>query len=274
MTAAHLLISRRLPPNCPAMIGGRTGAPIRKGPERALHAAAGEYCQPRFSLTTGEFVANEAVLCWPDHEPGLAPPNSLGHLTERNVSVGFVDAWVLAEACREAVCWNGVRSAVNVPVRQLRSGTLSVQLAAALEQSGLPPRQLELGVAEASLADSGTDTLLALSAIRDLGVGLALGGFGASVASPSLLKRLPLTAVKLDASLVRDVPGSHEAAATVRAATDAARAMQLTTVAEGIETEAQRAFLSGVGCDEGQGPLFGHPMPAWQLRMKQGLARF
>ena len=219
-------------------------------------------------------MGNEALLCWPDRKLDLAPPSTPGRVARRSALAELVDAWVLVEACREAVCWDAARLSVNISARQLQSGILPIHLAAALEQSGLPPDRLDLEVAGSALMDSGTDTLLALSAVRDLGVGLALGDFGASVASLSMLKRLPLTAVKLDACLARDLSMSHEDAAIVRAVIDASRAMRLTTVADGIETEAQRAFLSGIGCDEGQGPLFSHPLPAWQLRPQPGLARF
>ena len=142
----------------------------------------------------------------------------------------------------------------------------------ALEQSGLRPDRLELELTESMLVDSSADTLLALSAVRDLGVGLALDDFGTGFASLSMLKRLPLTTMKLDRSLVRELPSNREDAAIVRAVIGTGHAMGLTVVAEGIETEAQRAYRSGIGCDEGQGYLFSHPLPAEQLRRTLGIA--
>ncbi len=111
------------------------------------------------------------------------------------------------------------------------------------------------------------DTLLTLSAIRDLGAGIGLDDFGAGIASLTMLKRLPLTTIKLDRSLVRDLPFDRDDAAIVRASIDTAHALGLTVVAEGIETEPQRAFLSGCGCDEGQGYLFGRPVAPEVLRL-------
>jgi len=113
------------------------------------------------------------------------------------------------------------------------------------------------------------DTLLTLSAVRDLGVGIALDDFGTGFASLSMLKRLPLTVMKLDRSLIRDLPDNVEDSAIVKAVIETGHALGLTVVAEGIETEAQRAFLSGTGCDEGQGYLFSHPVPSdelWPIR--------
>ncbi len=248
----------------------------RRRLERKLRAAAAAgafilHYQPRLSLATGVVKANEALIRWPDRKRGLMPPHSFIPIAEQSDLINLIGAWVLLEACTEAMGWGQHRLSVNVSARQLQSGALPIQMAAALEQSGLPPDRLELELAESMLVGGSTDTLLTLSAIRDLGVGLALDDFGTGFASLSMLRRLPLTAMKLDRSLVRDLPGNREDAAIVRAVVGTGHAMGLVVVAEGIETEAQRAFLSGVGCDEGQGTLFSHPLPAGQLRLKLGV---
>ena len=268
MTAANQTTSRRMPP--PAC---RFAAHWRLERElcvlTAIEALVLHY-QPRTCLATGEIVANEALVRQPHRKQDLILPGIFFPGAEQGDLIG---AWVLVEACREAACWNTARLSINVSARQLLSGVLPVQLTAALEQSGLPPDRLELELAESLLVDSSVDTLLTLSAIRDLGIGLVLDDFSIGFASLSMLKRLPLTAMKLDRSLVRELPISREDAAIVRAVIGTGRAMRLTTVAEGIETEAQRAFLSGIGCDEGQGPLFSDPLPAGQLRPMLGAAR-
>lgn len=241
--------------------------------ERELRAAtaAGNFLlhfQPRLSLSSGRIESNEALIRWPNRKRGLVPPNAFIPIAERSELINVIGAWVLMEACLEAVNWRGHRLSVNVSARQLQSGVLPVQLAMALERSGLSADRLELELTESMLVDSSADTLLALSAIRDLGVGLALDDFGTGFASLSMLKRLPLTVMKLDRSLVRELPANREDAAIVRAMIGTGHAIGLTVVAEGIETEAQRAFLSGIGCDEGQGYLFSHPLPAAELRQK------
>ena len=273
MTAADLITPRRRmrPPACPLAEISRAEAADHSLLKREpyLATAAGTpvlHYQPRLCLATGEIVANEAVVRWPFRKQGLIPPGISVPIAEQSDSINLIGGWALAEACRDAACWNTARLAVNVSARQLQSGVLPLQLAAALKQSGLPPDRLELELTGSSLSNSSIDTLLSLSAIRDLGIGLALDGLGASFANLSMLKRLPLTAMKLDYTLVRELPTNREDAASVRGMVEAGRAMRLTTVAEGIETEAQRAFLSGIGCEEGQGSLFSHPLPPRQLR--------
>jgi EAL domain-containing protein (putative c-di-GMP-specific phosphodiesterase class I) len=275
MFAANHVTSRQtpLPPACSAPIDDRMNAATRRRLERGLRVAAAAgalilHYQPRLCLATGKVVATEALIRWPDRGQGLIPPSIFIPIAERSDLINLIGAWVLVEACKEASYWNGIRLSVNVSARQLQSGVLPIQLAMAFEQSGLSPDRLELELTDSLLVDSSTDTLLALSAIRDLGIGLALDDFGTGFASLSMLKRLPLTVMKLDRLLVRELPTSREDAAIVQGVIETGRAMRLTTVAEGIETEAQRAYLSGIGCNEGQGYLFSHPVPAGQLRPK------
>lgn len=270
--------SAAAPPVQLAVSHSRAEVGVRRKFERDLRAAAisGAFVlhyQPRLCLTTGVTEVNEALIRWPDRKHGLIPPNAFIPIAEQSDLINLIGAWVLIEACSEAGGWARARLSVNVSARQLQSGVLPIQLAMALEQSGLPPENLELELTESMLVDGSTDTLLALSAIRDLGIGLALDDFGTGFASLSMLKRLPLTVMKLDRSLVRDLPMNREDAAIVRAVIETGHAMRLNVVAEGIETEAQRAFPCGIGCDEGQGFLFSHPLPADQLRSKPGFTQ-
>ena len=154
---------------------------------------------------------------------------------------------------------------VRAAPAQLVGGVLLGQLAAALGAAALAPERLEIALPEAHLLDADAETLLLLSAIRDIGVGLVLDDFGAAHAALALLQRLPLTAVKLHRALVRDLPDDAEGAAIVRAIGTAAAALGLGVIAEGIDTEAQRAFLADCGCELGQGALFGRAMPAATL---------
>ena len=265
-----------LPPTYPLAVDNRAEAMDYRRPERELRAATaagtlGLHYQPRLCLATGEVMANEALVGSLRRKWSRSPPGVVIPAAERSGRTDQTGAWMLAEACREAACWNTAHLFMNVSARRLQSGTLPIQLAAVLEQSGLPPDRLEL--VASSLVGSDADTLLVLSALRDLGIGLALDDFGVGSASLSMLKRVPLTTVKLGRSLVRELPTSREGAVIVRALVATGRAMRLTTVAEGIETEAQRAFLSGIGCDEGQGCLFSQPLPAGQLRPMLDAAR-
>ena len=279
MIAANSMTLRRtLPPASPIAVINHVEAADHCRLEHELRAATAVetlvlHYQPRLCLATGEIVANEALVRPQHRKQGLVPPGIFTPVAGRSDLGDLIGAWMLAEACREAACWSTARLSMNVSARRLQSGVLPIQLAAVLEQSGLPPNRLELELTASSLVGSSADTMLALSAIRDLGIGLALDDFGTGSASLSVLKRLPLTTVKLGRSLVRELPTSREDGPIVRAAIESGRAMRLTTVAVGIETEAQRAFLSGIGCDEGQGYLFSQPLPAGQLRPMLDAAR-
>ncbi len=217
--------------------------------------------QPRWSLATGAITGAEALLRWPDRRRGLVPPSEFIPAAERSGLIHSLGRWVLRDACIEAVGWPNLTVSVKISARQLSEGTLLGQLGDALAESGLPPEQLELEFTEAVLLECGSDLLLMLSAIRDIGVKIALDDFGSGHASLSMLRRLPLTTMKIDRLLVRELPRSHEETSMVHAAIGAGHAMGLTVVAAGIETEAQRALLSGLGCDEGQGYLFSRPVP-------------
>jgi EAL domain-containing protein (putative c-di-GMP-specific phosphodiesterase class I) len=225
--------------------------------------------QPRVALGTGEVRGAEALLRWSDRKHGLVSPAHFSLIAERSALIVDLGGWALLRACVEAANWPGLRVSVNASARQLAGGELLDQVASALDESGLPPERLEVEITERLLIEVDTETVLVLSAIRDLGVGLALDDFGTGHASLAVLKHLPLTAMKLDRSLVRELPGARDDAVIVRAAVDAARALGLHVVAEGVETEEQRAFLSAIGCDEGQGTLFGQPVPASVLEWRR-----
>jgi EAL domain-containing protein (putative c-di-GMP-specific phosphodiesterase class I) len=261
----------------------RAGLSTRRRLERDLRAAVVEgglllYYQPRLSLASGTIVAAEALLRWPHPRHGLISPATFIPIAERTDLVTEIGGFVLGTACAEAAHWQTLSPgivptvSVNVSARQLADGALLEQLSTALDASGLSPEQLELELTESMMVETGVETLLTLSAIRDLGVGLALDDFGTGYASLSMLKRLPLTVMKLDRSLVRGLPEDREDAAIVQAVVATGHALGLTVVAEGIETDVQRAFLSGIGCDEGQGFLFSHPQPAAALATRLMLA--
>ena len=225
--------------------------------------------QARRSLVTGARTDLEALLRWPHPRRGMVPAANFVPMAEETGLITAVGGWVLLAACLEAARWpEPWVVSVNVSPRQIAERALLGQVAAALDASGLNPERLELDLTESAAVDIDVDALMTLSAIRDLGAGIGLDDFGARVASLSMLRRLPLTTMKLDRSLVRDLPFDHEGAAVVRAVIDTAHALGLNVVAEGIETEQQLAFLSGSGCDEGQGYLFGRPVPPEALRLE------
>jgi EAL domain-containing protein (putative c-di-GMP-specific phosphodiesterase class I) len=221
---------------------------------------------PRVALASGAARGAEAMLRWPHPRRGVVPPSVFLPLAEASGLVVPLGGQVLRAACREAARWPAERVvAVKVAAPQLTSSAVLGQLAAALDESALPPERLEIALDEADLLDADAETLLLLSAVRDLGVGLALDAFGAVHAALGLLRRLPLTALKLHRSLVRELPEAVEDAAMVRAIIATAAALGLGVIAEGIETEAQLGFLLECGCELGQGARFGQALPAATL---------
>lgn len=224
--------------------------------------------QPRVSLTDDTVVGAEAIIRWPHRKRGLIPPDRFIPLAEQVGMMGPIGAWVLATGCAEAASWPDQTATLSVAVSQsqiLDAGFPS-HVAAAIEASGLAPERLELGLTELILLGVDDNSLFMLAALRDMGVGLALDDFGTGFASLAMLRRLPLTTLRIDRALVRGLPDSTEDAAIVRAVVEAAHVVGLTAVAEGIETQAQRDFLIRIGADVGQGYLFGRPIPAEGIR--------
>jgi EAL domain-containing protein (putative c-di-GMP-specific phosphodiesterase class I) len=231
------------------------------------------YYQPRVSLLDGVRTGAEALIRWPHRKRGLLAPGAFLPIAERSTLITRLGGWVLRTACSEAAHWvNGGTVTVNLSARQIADGAILDQVAEALDISGLAPERLELDLTESMLITPDVETLLTLSAIRDLGVGLALDDFGTGYISLGMLRRVPLTAMKIDRTLIRCLPGQGDEGAILRAVVETGHALGLTVVAEGIETEEQLSFLTASGCDEGQGFLFSHPMPAANLHPLDGWA--
>jgi EAL domain-containing protein (putative c-di-GMP-specific phosphodiesterase class I) len=244
----------------------RAEAAERRRIERDLAAATREgrlalNYQLRLMLEGGRPVGAEAQIRWPHRKRGVMSQGMFLPVAERSGQMLKIGAWALATACRDAAAWPGAHViGVNIVALHLNAPGLLGHVAVALETSGLPPDRLELEIGESTLHDVDGDTFLALAAIRDLGCGLAVDDFGAGVGSLTMLKRLPLTTLRLDRGMIADLPTDREAVAIVRAIIDTAHALGLSVGAVGVETERQRALLADCGCDEGQGPLFGHAM--------------
>lgn len=229
--------------------------------------------QPRVCLATHRIVAAEALARWPHRRRGMVPPVQFITLAERTGQIVKLGSWALRTACLEAMSWpNDVDVSVNASSAQLVNDVLLHQVSAALEESELPPERLELELTEAVLVNADVATLLTLSAIRDLGVGLALDDFGTGYASLSSLKRLPITCLKLDRSLLRGILRHKEDTAIIRSVVAIGKALDLEIVAEGVDDEAQSAFLAELGCHQAQSFFFGRPVSAERFRANLGIA--
>jgi len=224
--------------------------------------------QPRIALADGARAGAEALLRWTHPRRGSVPPDRFIPVAEHTGLINPIGGWVLREAASEAAGWPAAAGtvSVNVSARQVHEGVLPGQVDAALAESGLPPERLELELTESLSLEDTPDTRRMLGALRDRGIGLALDDFGTGYASLSRLRRLPFSTLKLDRSFVGNLPEDREDAAILRAVRALASALSLRLVAEGVEREAQREFLTRLGCEEAQGWLFGRPVPPEVLR--------
>ncbi|KJC42668.1 EAL domain-containing protein [Bradyrhizobium sp. LTSP857] len=223
--------------------------------------------QPLVNLHTGEVSGCEALLRWRHLERGMISPAEFIPIAEDTGLINELGDWVLRTACNEAATWPAhVRLAVNVSPVQLKCDTLALKIAGALAASGLEPRRLEIEITEAVLIRDDEAALSILHQLRSIGVRIALDDFGTGYSSLSYLKRFPFDKIKIDRCFVSDIADASGAPVIVQAVVNIAAASNMTTVAEGVETEAQREMLRALGCTEMQGYLFSKPKPAAEVR--------
>ncbi len=228
------------------------------------------FYQPQFAFADGRLVGMEALLRWRHPTLGLVPPDRFIPLAEETGLIVPIGRWVLQEACRQALAWSRqfqapLRMAVNLSANQFDAEDLAKVVRAALQQSGLPPAQLELELTESTLmrdADLATSTLREL---KGLGVLLAVDDFGTGYSSLTYLRRFPLDTLKIDRSFVLDMERDANAKAITQAVVALGRSLGLTTVAEGVETPEQQTILRDLQCTLAQGYLFSRPVPAQDI---------
>lgn len=247
-----------------------------------LHRAAHEgeflmFYQPQVRLSDGRLSGAEALIRWLHPERGLLAPAAFLPALEGGPLAAMVGTWALEEACAQTAFWrrNGAphfRIGVNLFSAQFRVGDLVAEVAEVLDRYGLPPDALELEVTENIVLDHDDRVLDTLQRVRALGVGVSFDDFGTGYASLSLLKRYPLTRIKIDRSFVEGMLESERDASVVRAILDIARSFELESIAEGIERDVQRIRLFNEGCTDGQGYLFGQALSAEQFARTFGLA--
>jgi diguanylate cyclase (GGDEF)-like protein/PAS domain S-box-containing protein len=245
--------------------------------------ATDELCvhyQPIVDLATGRPVGAEALVRWRHPRRGLLAPGSFVPLAEDTGLVIPLGRHVLAAACAEAAAWpapagggDAPTLTVNVSARQLHDPEFVDAVDAVLARTGLAPARLLLELTESVLAQHDGPTLATLRGLKALGVRLGIDDFGTGYSSLRYLQRFPVDVLKVDRSFVAGLGGAAapagEAAASValaHAVIALGRTLSLRTVAEGVETEAQRARLCELGCEFGQGYLFARPVPADELR--------
>jgi diguanylate cyclase (GGDEF)-like protein len=247
-------------------------ARVRRSLELDLRQAISDgsleaYYQPVVNIENGKISSCEALLRWRHAERGMISPAEFIPIAEDSGLINQLGLWVLNTACAEAATWpDHIRVAVNVSPVQFRSPSLALNVAAALAACGLPASRLELEITEAVLIRDDEAALEMLHQLRKLGVRIALDDFGTGYSSLSYLQRFPFDKIKIDRSFIRDIAGPGASSSIVQAVVNIAAASDMTTTAEGVETEQQRNLLYILGCTEMQGNLFSLAIPAAEVR--------
>ncbi len=228
------------------------------------------YYQPQVDIASGRIVGAEALIRWKHPERGLVSPATFIPLAEENGLITPLGEWVLRQACDQLRAWEAIglpaiRVAVNVSAQQFRHNNLAHSIERALRDCTVSPDRLEIEVTESILMPGDETPQVMLRKIADLGVRIAIDDFGTGYSGLSYLKRFPIGCVKVDQSFVRDLATDSDDASIVHAIVAMAHSLEIKTVAEGVETQAQLALLRTYGCDLAQGFYFSPPLPAEQF---------
>jgi diguanylate cyclase (GGDEF)-like protein/PAS domain S-box-containing protein len=230
--------------------------------------------QPLVNLQRDEVIGCEALLRWRHPERGMVSPAEFIPVAEDTGLIIELGEWVLRTACAEAATWpDHIRVAVNVSPVQLKSQALALKIMGALAASGLPASRLELEITEAVLIHDDETALAILHQLRAIGVRIALDDFGTGYSSLSYLKRFPFDKIKIDRCFVSDIAEIDGSSPIVQAVVNIAASRNMTTTAEGVETQQQKELLRTLGCTEMQGYLFSAAKPGAEVRKLFGTRR-
>jgi diguanylate cyclase (GGDEF)-like protein len=229
--------------------------------------------QPKVSLTTGRIVGVEALLRWMDPLRGLTTPNAFLPILESTGLIGAVGEWAVKKAVEDSHRWaalgfTAIRVAVNAAPVQLRRRDFAAKVIGA--SATLDTQKgwgLDIEITEGALLDDASWTLRTLRVLRGAGVRVAIDDFGTGYSSLSRLSQLPVDTLKIDRSFTSRLPGNQTGCTVVSTIIALARAFNMSTVAEGVETREQLAFLERAGCNESQGYLHSRPTPAAALEL-------
>jgi diguanylate cyclase (GGDEF)-like protein/PAS domain S-box-containing protein len=217
--------------------------------------------QPQKKLS-GETIGFEALLRWQCPKRGMVAPGTFIRVAEESSLIIPIGEWVLREACREAASWPEPKTiAVNISPIQFGQGDLPGLVHSILLETGLPPGRLELEITESVMINNFSRAVSILNRLKALGISIAMDDFGTGYSSLSYLHSFSCDRIKIDRVFICDLEHNHHSRAIVRAVIGLGKSLKLPILAEGVETEFQRAFLVQEGCDEVQGYLTGRPLP-------------
>jgi diguanylate cyclase (GGDEF)-like protein len=228
------------------------------------------YYQPKANVADETIVGVEALVRWRHPQKGLLSPLDFVPLAEETGLMASLGNWVIERACVQNKAWHDaglpyLRVAVNVSATQFREKALLDTIRKALHDTELPAECLELEITEAIAMRDPAEAIVTLEKLSQIGVQVALDDFGTGCSSLTYLKRFPIDRLKIDRSLIRDLPGDRDDAAIVKAAIELAHNLRLKVVAEGVESLAQLEFLRALGCEEYQGYYKSCPLTAQQF---------
>ncbi len=226
--------------------------------------------QPQYDLISGQLIGVEALIRWNHPGMGMVSPNRFIPIAEVSGLIEPIGEWVLQTAATQSIQWDmaGLKPfpvSVNLSRRQLNNPGLVDMVSRILETTGLPGERLELEITESALLETEEQACSSLEKLRALGCSIAIDDFGTGYSSLANLKLFPLDRLKIDKSFVRDVTKDPNDEAIIRATIALGNSLQLSVIAEGVETEAQRDFLLKEGCREVQGFLFSQPVEAKRI---------
>lgn len=223
--------------------------------------------QPQVDIVTGEIIGAEALIRINHPERGVIMPGEFISVAEETGMIVQMGAWALREACRQMRQWHEKTGsdlvvAVNLSTLQLHESNLAETVKQILEETGLAPHYLELEFTESAIMQNVKETIAIMQQFKAMGLHLSIDDFGTGYSSLSYLKQFPVDKLKIDQSFVSNIARDPNDAAIVQAIIALARTLGMTTIAEGVETEAQLGYLRSVHCKEMQGYLFSRPLPA------------
>jgi EAL domain-containing protein (putative c-di-GMP-specific phosphodiesterase class I) len=217
--------------------------------------------QPIIDTVSSKIVGFEALLRWNHPRLGVLAPGRFIDIAESAGLIGPLGDWVLNQACRDAMDWpESMSVAVNISPAQFASNTLAASVKAALKHSGLSPRRLELEITEAVFIQREMMVEQFIHEMNRLGVGIALDDFGTGYSSLAYLTRFPVQKLKIDSSFISGKRAFRERNAIVAAIVGIARTLDMAVTAEGVEKDAELAWVSSLGCRLVQGYYFARPM--------------
>ena len=225
------------------------------------------YYQPQVEAATSTIVGVEALIRWEHPEMGMVFPNEFIPIAEETGLIIPIGEWVLRTACAQMAVWhkagfNELSVGVNLSSLQFRQGDIVKTIKNILATTGLDPQYLELEITESIIMHDVEEAIATLWKLKEMGLKLSIDDFGTGYSSMSYLKRFPLDTLKIDRSFIKDIMTEPNDAAITKATIGLAKGLELTTIAEGIETKEQFAFLHKQGCDQIQGYFISRPVPA------------